>query len=166
MQHTWERWEFFHPSLSPFGYNESIAQDYYPLDQQQAQIYWYHRSSYSSDPVIPAWAQTIERKNYTNEQRASLGQDPEIINKILVCEVSWRPYKIQKAELEFYRTHHLPLPSNHSDIRHEERMKLKPNKELFLRNCHNCYQEIISVYPQDYDGKVYCESCYQKEVFG
>lgn len=26
-----ERWEFFHPSLSPFGYNETVAQEYFPL---------------------------------------------------------------------------------------------------------------------------------------
>jgi hypothetical protein len=33
---TGERGEFFHPSLSPFGYNETIAQDYDPLTHQQA----------------------------------------------------------------------------------------------------------------------------------
>jgi hypothetical protein len=27
---TKERGEFFHPSLSPFGYNETVAQEYYP----------------------------------------------------------------------------------------------------------------------------------------
>lgn len=26
-----ERGEFFHPSLSPFGYNETVAQEYYPV---------------------------------------------------------------------------------------------------------------------------------------
>jgi hypothetical protein len=31
MQDTGEWWEFFHPSLSPFGYNETVAQEYYPV---------------------------------------------------------------------------------------------------------------------------------------
>ena len=31
MMITGERGEFFHPSLSPFGYNETVAQEYYPL---------------------------------------------------------------------------------------------------------------------------------------
>jgi hypothetical protein len=30
MQETGEWGEFFHPSLSPFGYNESVAMEYYP----------------------------------------------------------------------------------------------------------------------------------------
>ena len=33
MQTTGERGEFFHPSLSPFGYNETVAQEYYPLQK-------------------------------------------------------------------------------------------------------------------------------------
>jgi hypothetical protein len=32
MQTTGERWEFFHPSLSPFWYNETVAQEYYPME--------------------------------------------------------------------------------------------------------------------------------------
>ena len=33
MQETGERGEFFHPSLSPFGYNETVAQEYFPLEK-------------------------------------------------------------------------------------------------------------------------------------
>jgi hypothetical protein len=31
MIETGEWGEFFHPSLSPFGYNETVAQEYYPV---------------------------------------------------------------------------------------------------------------------------------------
>jgi len=31
MMTTGEWWEFFHPSLSPFWYNETVAQEYFPL---------------------------------------------------------------------------------------------------------------------------------------
>jgi len=34
MQETGERGEFFHPSLSPFGYNETVAQEYFPLSKE------------------------------------------------------------------------------------------------------------------------------------
>jgi hypothetical protein len=30
---AWERGEFFHPLLSPFGYNETVAQEYFPIAQ-------------------------------------------------------------------------------------------------------------------------------------
>jgi hypothetical protein len=35
MMSTGERGEFFHPSLSPFGYNETVAQEYYELQNVQ-----------------------------------------------------------------------------------------------------------------------------------
>ncbi|HNG96855.1 MAG TPA: hypothetical protein PLW93_01130 [Candidatus Absconditabacterales bacterium] len=44
-------------------------------------------------------------------------------------------------------------------------MKLRPGRTLFLRNCDCCGKEMLSVYPQDHEGKVYCEECYQKEVY-
>lgn len=36
MQETGEWGEFLNPSLSPFGYNETVSQDYYPLESEQA----------------------------------------------------------------------------------------------------------------------------------
>jgi hypothetical protein len=34
MQETGERGEFFHLSLSPFGYNETVAMEYFPTEMQ------------------------------------------------------------------------------------------------------------------------------------
>jgi hypothetical protein len=34
MINTKERGEFFHPSLSPFGYNETVVMDYYPMERE------------------------------------------------------------------------------------------------------------------------------------
>jgi hypothetical protein len=48
MKGTGERGEFFDPSLSPFGYNETVAQDYYPLSKSQAQERKYTWSEYES----------------------------------------------------------------------------------------------------------------------
>lgn len=163
---TGERGEFFHPSISPFGYNETVAQDYYPITREQASEQWLPRSTYSSDPSIPTWAQVINKSDYSDTHRDELKNDPDTINKIFICETSGRPYKLQKTEIEFYQKHHLPLPTKHSDIRHEERMSLRPKRTLFLRNCDQCDKQILSVYTQEYKGKVYCESCYQKEIIG
>jgi hypothetical protein len=35
---TRERGEFFHPSLSAFGYNETVAMEYYPSEMQNAKL--------------------------------------------------------------------------------------------------------------------------------
>jgi hypothetical protein len=36
MQETGERGEFFHRNLSPFGYNETVANEYFPLSKEEA----------------------------------------------------------------------------------------------------------------------------------
>jgi hypothetical protein len=36
MQADGERGEFFDPSLSSFGYNETVAQEYFPLTRDEA----------------------------------------------------------------------------------------------------------------------------------
>jgi hypothetical protein len=30
--------EFFHPSMSAFGYNETVAYEYYPMTKQEAEV--------------------------------------------------------------------------------------------------------------------------------
>ena len=182
MQSTGERWEFFHPSLSPFGYNETVAMEYYGLIsedgiqksnsssknlQTNLKIFWYKWSDYSSDPKIPENAKTYCKTNFTDEEWIKLVDDDNIIKYIIVCEISGRPYMIQKMELEFYRKHSLSIPSKHPDIRHEERMKLRPWRTLHLCKCDHCDEDMLSVYPDSQnDQKVYCEKCYQKEIYG
>jgi hypothetical protein len=97
---------------------------------------------------------------------------------------------LQKAEIDFYRKHSISLPRKHPDIRHEERMKLRPGRTLYLRNCDCCGKEMLSVYdkqvrkvgkvgkvsnneelnshdlPNSPTPLVYCESCYTKEIYG
>ncbi len=47
-----------------------------------------------------------------------------------------------------------------------------PRKELHLRNCDKCGIEMLSVYPSvgrasdEVKFKVYCENCYNKEMYG
>lgn len=179
MQTTGEWWEFLHPSLSPFGYNESVAQDYFPLVQDWEnerkrewekslslsffQSLWFKRSLYSSDPVIPVGTQTL-----SGEQIAAdiTTVTDEILKKVLICEVSNRPYRIVKQELDFYRQHHLPLPRRHPDQRHTDRMALRPPREMHLRTCDKTGHDMISVYPQDVPFKVYSEEAYTQEVYG
>lgn len=167
MIETNERGEFFHPSLSPFGYNETIAHEYFPLTPDSPLIKkgqgGFSRSDYNSDVVIPAWAEVIDRK--TNPDIAWL-TDEQLLSKIHICEITNRPYRLVKPELEFYRKRHLPIPRRHPEQRHADRMALRPPRELHLRTCDKTGKEIISVYPQDVTFKVYGEEAYQQEVFG
>ncbi len=162
MQSTWEWGEFFNQSLSIFAYNESVVQDFMPLSREDVLSRGYKRQEKNYDPIIPQWADTIQWGQIPGD--ISIVTD-DILKKIFICEISHRPFRIVKQELDFYRKHHLPLPRKHPDIRHEERMKLRPARELYLRKCDQCEKEIISVYSEKYEWKIYCESCYHKELY-
>jgi formylmethanofuran dehydrogenase subunit E len=90
----------------------------------------------------------------------------EILNKIILCEITGKPYRIIKQELAFYRQQNIPLPTKHQDQRKAELLQKVMPKEFHLRNCDKCGKQMVSVYASSYPGKVYCEECYQKEVYG
>ena len=166
MQQTWERWQFFDPNISPFGYNETVAQEYFPYAKHDAQAEWYQWNDYFSDPVIPASIQTIHYDHYTPEQRTELKNNDDVLKQLFICSISGRPYRIVKKELEFYRTHHLPLPYKHPDVRHIERFALLPRQWLSLVQCDHCKTITTSVHEHDVGQSLYCEECYQKKIYG
>lgn len=162
MQETWEWGEFFHPSLSPFCYNETVAQEYFPLTREEALATWYNRMDKEYPVNIPSNMQTID----ANQLPSDIDQVQDtILEQAIICEVSGKPYRIVKPELAFYRKHKIAIPRKHPDIRHSERMQLRPWRTLFLRNCDCCSEEMLSIYSQDHEWKVFCESCYQKEIY-
>lgn len=176
MEFTGERGKFFHPSLSLFGYNETMANEYYPLNIDSPLLKGageiFHRSDYSSDPKIPEWIITLQWDQLPSD--ISTVTD-DICKRIILCEVSKRPFMIQKAELSFYRKHLIPLPHKHPDMRYEERMKIRPGRTLFLRTCDSCKEDVLSTYPIVNSNSVdtplgyallYCEKCHKQEVYG
>lgn len=160
MQKTWEWWEFFPSSISPFWYNETVALEYFPLSKKEAITKWFNWSDYENpkpdvSKIIPA--------SKLPEDISSIPDD--ILNWAIECEVSGKLFRIIKPELEFYRKHNIPVPRRHPDQRHLDRMNKRAPRKLFLRNCSKCWIEIISVYDKNSEYKVYCEECYNKEVY-
>lgn len=88
----------------------------------------------------------------------------DILNWAIKCKESGRPFKIQKAELEFYRKMNLPIPHFHPDIRHKNRMQKRNPRKLWKRNCAECSIEIETTYAPDRPEKVLCEECYLKII--
>ncbi len=160
MTNTWEWGEFFSPTSGVFAYNESVAQDFMPLTREEALVKWYKRQDNNYDPTIPVWANIV-----TNHQTVNLSSDEDILKSIFICEVSKRPFRIIKQELDFYHKHNLPLPTKHPDIRYQERMNLRPKRDIHLRTCDTCQTEILSVYSWEFTWKVFCEACYNKEIY-
>ena len=176
MQKSGEWGEFFPIYMSPFGYNESLAQDYFPLSKEKATeigANWQDQDftpKYDGPTYIPK-----DIKQYQSENNP---QAQEEIDKALVgiikCEVTERPFKLQAPELAFYIKNNIQIPTKHPDQRHDERFKLTNPLTLWHRQCmceesgHDhegrCPNEFETTYGSDRPERVYCESCYQKSV--
>ncbi len=161
MMNDKERWELFPTSMSPFAYNESTLQDFFPLTKQEVLDKWRQRKDeedkeFSWKPYSP--------KNISIYQN-NKDKKKELLDWIIKCRISWRPFKITKQELEFYIKQWLPIPNKHPNIRHQERMQLRNSRKLHTKNCDKCKTEIQTTYIQNKQ-KIYCEKCYQQEVYG
>jgi len=96
--------------MSPFAYNETAAMDNYALTKRQAEGLGYNWSDYEHTIQVPEGVAVIKKSDYTPQERDMLKNDDAILNKIFICEVSGKPFRIVKKELLFYRTHTIPLP--------------------------------------------------------
>ncbi len=162
MKKYWERWEYFPIKNSTYGYNETMAHQYFPLTRDQAIAKWYKWQDNEYPINIPEGIELLQTKDLPDNIS---DVEDNILNKAIICEVSGKPFRIVKPELEFYRKHNLPLPRKHPEVRHLERFNETYFRNLYLRKCDNCGKEVISVYPQNSDFKVYCEECYNKNSY-
>ena len=150
--------EFFGSSVTPFAYNETIAQEYFPSDPSQSLSKgWQWRKEeeqtdqYMGPPVsIPPTIDDV---------------DDRITQSILLCSVSGKPYKIIPQELSFYRKLGIPIPRKSPDQRHQERMQLRNPRKLWMRKCVKCAKDMQTTYQLSRPEIVYCEPCYLSSVY-
>ncbi len=117
MKKTSEWGEFFPMEISPFCYNETTAQEYFPLKKEEVLkmgLKWYEDESEKM------------YKGPKYEIPDNTKDVPEdICNKILICEETKKPFKIIPQELKFYQKLKLPIPRICHEQRHKNRMKLR-----------------------------------------
>jgi ferredoxin len=166
--------EFFPVEISPFAYNETPAQEYFPKSKETALAmgYKWKDSEEKSYPI------TIRTEDIIDDIR----DVPDSITKeVLECAHKGKcedqcstAFRIIPIELSFLRRFNIPLPRLCFGCRHMERIRQKPPLNLWHRSCtceqvehgHNgkCPSEFETSYVPGRPEIVYCESCYQKEV--
>ncbi len=154
MIQTGEWGEFFPTEISPFAYNETPAQEYYPLTESECLA---KRWKWKKEDKIPQ-AQTYEIPDDIADVPDSICQE------VLACEECGKNYKIQKPELVFYKKLVLPIPRNCSNCRHLARVKQRNPQVLFDRKCDKCGVDIQTTFAPDRPEKIYCEKCYLEVV--
>ena len=155
--------EHFPNDLADFAYNETAAADFFPISKEEALEKGYK------------WKEK-EKRNYQATLKSSdLPEkieevDDTIINEIIECAQKDKPYsvgvyKITQNELNFYRMMDLPLPRVCFDVRHTRRLDNRRFIKILQRNCSKCKKDVETVYPESYAPILYCEKCYQQEVY-
>jgi hypothetical protein len=166
--------EFFPYDLAPFSYNETIAQEMYPLTKEGALSKGF---SWFDDP----------ERNYaitkkTTDSLDSIKDISETItdevfecgHKGMCAHQCATAFKITKQEFQFYTAHSIPLPLLCHNCRHYARLEKRNPRELWHRSCmcaqdnhgHTtpCPNKFETSYAPDRPEIVYCEKCYQQEV--
>ncbi len=193
MQKTWEWWEFFPSYMSCFWYNETLAQEYFPLSREKVLCHpefisgllkgkfpnydsetsseWQEKEKFKKWEIFN-WSDyeapfpKVEKIIPASKLPENISEIPDdILNWAIECEITKKPFRIIKQELEFYRKHNLPIPRRHPDQRHLDRMKLRNPRKLFDRKCDKCKKEIQTTYAPERSEIVYCENCYNKEIY-
>jgi hypothetical protein len=175
---TYRYGEFFPSELAPFGYNETAAMDYYPLTRDEALAKGFLWSDYEAET-------NHEFSDYRIPDDVKDVKD-DVLEKVLKCEASGKPYRVIPMELQFYRRMGLPVPRRAPLQRHKDRMARLLPRRLFERACEcqgneaakngfkntgahqhgkgKCDAKISTPYAPDRPELVYCEQCYQAEI--
>lgn len=150
--------EFFPLSISPFGYNDSISYDAFPLEMMEVKVRGW---KWEDAPVG-----TYDQETLKKIPDAIEDADDAICSEILVCAETGENYKITPHELLFYREEGIPLPSKAPMKRLRDRIARRPKPfHLYQRTCAQCSKEIETTYSPERPEKVVCEECFLKEVY-
>lgn len=168
MKETREWGEYFPVETSVFCYNETTAQEYFPLSKEE---------------VLPHnWKWQDEMPGTYGKETTSWDAVPDdicdvrdsICSETFACQKTGKNFRIIKPELEFYRSMGIPIPRLHPDTRHAKRMTVRNPRQLWHRQCmcekagHDhvgrCAVEFETTYAPDRPEIIYCEQCYHKEI--
>ena len=156
MKSTGEYGEFFPPSLSPFEYNRSAANDYMPLRKDLALERGYRWHESGPKAIRPA----------TTRLSTDIGEIPDtIVREILACDTCGKNYRLIPQELDFYRQMKIPAPQLCWGCRLQDLIHARKPRRLFPGHCKKCKASIKTPYAPERPEVVYCEKCYLADVY-
>ncbi|MFA5076342.1 MAG: zinc-ribbon domain containing protein [Patescibacteria group bacterium] len=153
---TGEYGEFFPPELSPFGYNETTANDQFPMTKDEVLARGLKWKEKDLREYLPA----------THKLSDNIKDTPDMVmSAILACELCGKNYKIIKPELDFHRQFNYALPRHCPGCRLNDLRQYQRELRLYSRECVKCGTKVDISIPSGRPEKIYCEECYQKEIY-
>ncbi len=125
---------------SPWPVNETILQEWFPIDELEAK----RRGLWWREPDKKDWGPAHDH--------------------ILKCEDCGRNYQYIQKELDFYKRFHLVAPKRCPFCRGQACIRQLNPIAIYNRKCAKCSKDIEMSYSPDRPEIVYCIECYQAEV--
>ncbi|MFA7315226.1 MAG: hypothetical protein WC059_00285 [Candidatus Paceibacterota bacterium] len=162
--------QFFPPEMSPFGFNETLGKEYFPITRDEAikkGFRWQEQTSGTFGK------ETIAEKNVPN---TSGKISDTILSEIFACNECGKNFRLTQMEIEFYTRMGLPIPHKDFECRHQNRMGKRNPRKLWSRSCmckhenhinhenKSCKGNFETSYSPERKEVVYCEQCYQQEI--
>lgn len=174
--------EFFPTTISPFPYNETIAQEYFPVHEKDAIQKGY------------AWRESKDKSYQPTTQLANIPSsikevEETIAQELIACghdgacgHQCTKAFRIIPSELQLLKKLNIPIPGLCVNCRHYERLKERNPFKLYNRQCDcdykkfknstahphhpegRCSNKFETTYPPDHPEIVYCEQCYNAEI--
>jgi hypothetical protein len=154
MQHAGQWGEFFPMDLSPMPYNQSLAQLYFPLKQEEISAHglcWKEKHQSKAAGAVDA----DELPDHLPESDQSF---------VIRSASSGNAFRITAQELQRYRRFCVPLPRNTYDERMDRRARRLGGIKLYNRICAKTGKRIISSYPPDSPWIVWDKEVYDMEL--
>jgi len=168
--------EFFPSELSFLPYKATAAYEFFPLSEKEAKdqgFLWY-------ETVKQIYKITLKNEEIPDDIKDT---DESILDQVIECAhhelcgcECVGAFRVIKMELDFLKRMNLPLPRLCTNCRHHERVSLRNPPHLYHRICMcdkknhfhgegKCEVEFETSYAPDRPEVVYCERCYQAEVY-
>ena len=158
--------EYFPIEIMPFSYNDSVVCEYFPLTKEEILEKGYKHK----EPEIKNYKPTLLSPQLPKTENVN----EDILKEIVQCEHMGRcnqrcttAFRIIQNELNICKVLNIPLPKLCPNCRHMERMNLLNPPKLYHRKCmkEGCTNEFETSYAPERPEIVYCERCYQQEVY-
>lgn len=159
--------DFFPIENSPFSYNETMLQELFPVSKNEATDLGYSWR----EPDEKSYSVSISA-NDLGVKIFELGEN--ITKETIECEHQGKcihnctkAFRVLPEEFQIYKTLGVPIPKSCPNCRYAERMAMRNPFKLWHRKCmkENCSNEFETPYDPKRPEIVYCEKCYQQEVY-
>ncbi|OHB22827.1 MAG: hypothetical protein A2939_05625 [Parcubacteria group bacterium RIFCSPLOWO2_01_FULL_48_18] len=150
--------EFLPPELSPFAYNETMANEFFPLSEEEAGVKGYRWRS----PEIRQYAVTMTAEKLPDHIKDA---PDSILNEIIQCANCSKGFRIIPMELDFLRRMNVPLPREcpFCRVRSKFRQWVK-NMTLVKRTCSQCNVGFETSYTKEEYEHILCSKCYLEGI--